>query len=169
MRTVSGQRSRTSFKNSTPDKPGMRWSQRITLNSCRSRRRRASSALPAVTMTKSSSSVRRMASSERTSSSTTKTADKSEACSASCMWGSLGTSADGGHAQLPFKLVLDISRFGAIARHSTNRRCACHQSGCSSARSGGGLLSRRQFAPHSHLRDARALRPAPQRHIQPGK
>ena len=30
MRTASGQRSRTVFKNSTPVTPGMRWSQRTT-------------------------------------------------------------------------------------------------------------------------------------------
>ena len=34
MRTVSGQRSRTSFRKFTPVMPGMRWSHRITLTGC---------------------------------------------------------------------------------------------------------------------------------------
>ena len=68
-----GQCSRTSFKNNTPVRPGMRWSHKITLTGWRCKSPRASSALLAVNTVKSSSSVRRRASCERTSSSTTST------------------------------------------------------------------------------------------------
>ena len=72
MRTVSGQRSRTSFRNSTPDRPGIRWSQKITWTKFSSISRVASSALRAVRHSKSSSSAMRMAFSECTSSSTSR-------------------------------------------------------------------------------------------------
>ena len=73
MRIGSGHSARTRFRNSTPDMPGIRWSQRMMVTARVEDGERVLGARAMKTVN-SSSSVLASASSERTSSSTTRTA-----------------------------------------------------------------------------------------------